>query len=160
MEQSVSFFLMVKPKTFGYDEESAETNAFQERWVQNVFLVIQTTHNNCLVLDRIRRWKKFAQKSTRNSKMLSKRWKRISSMSQFSRRKVRPKIVLNRAKILLFFIELANWILTFSEGGPARPDSIFPNNWFSTHEDGTLVLYPMAAKSRWRNNYAISDWLT
>jgi hypothetical protein len=31
---------------------------------------------------------------------------------------------------------------------PYTPDSIFPNNWFSTHEDGTLVLYPMFAKNR------------
>ncbi len=31
---------------------------------------------------------------------------------------------------------------------PTTPDSIFPNNWFSTHEDGTLVLYPMAAENR------------
>lgn len=31
---------------------------------------------------------------------------------------------------------------------PRTPDSIFPNNWFSTHEDGTLVLYPMAAPNR------------
>lgn len=28
------------------------------------------------------------------------------------------------------------------------PDSIFPNNWFSTHLDGHLVIYPMAAKNR------------
>lgn len=31
---------------------------------------------------------------------------------------------------------------------PATPDSIFPNNWFSTHEDGTFVLYPMATPNR------------
>lgn len=31
---------------------------------------------------------------------------------------------------------------------PRTPDSIFPNNWFTTHEDGTLVLYPMAAPNR------------
>ena len=31
---------------------------------------------------------------------------------------------------------------------PHTPDSIFPNNWFSTHEDGTLVLYPMSAVNR------------
>ena len=31
---------------------------------------------------------------------------------------------------------------------PATPDSIFPNNWFSTHADGTLVLYPMFARNR------------
>lgn len=28
------------------------------------------------------------------------------------------------------------------------PDSIFPNNWNSFHEDGTVVLYPMFAENR------------
>lgn len=28
------------------------------------------------------------------------------------------------------------------------PDSIFPNNWVSFHEDGTVVLYPMFAENR------------
>lgn len=28
------------------------------------------------------------------------------------------------------------------------PDAVFPNNWFSAHHDGTLVLYPMFAPSR------------
>ena len=31
---------------------------------------------------------------------------------------------------------------------PETCDSIFPNNWFSTHADGTLVLYPMLAPNR------------
>ncbi len=31
---------------------------------------------------------------------------------------------------------------------PYTPDSVFPNNWFSTHEGGTLVLYPMFAQNR------------
>lgn len=31
---------------------------------------------------------------------------------------------------------------------PAKPDSVFPNNWFSTHPDGTVVLYPMLAPNR------------
>ncbi len=30
------------------------------------------------------------------------------------------------------------------------PDALFPNNWFSTHEDGRVVLYPMAVPSRRR----------
>ena len=33
---------------------------------------------------------------------------------------------------------------------PLKPDAIFPNNWVSFHEDGTLVLYPMQAESRRR----------
>lgn len=31
---------------------------------------------------------------------------------------------------------------------PHTPDSIFPNNWISFHEDGTIVLYPMFAENR------------
>jgi len=31
---------------------------------------------------------------------------------------------------------------------PSTPDSIFPNNWVSTHLDGTLCLYPMFAENR------------
>ncbi len=31
---------------------------------------------------------------------------------------------------------------------PSTPDSIFPNNWISTHADGTLCLYPMFAENR------------
>lgn len=30
------------------------------------------------------------------------------------------------------------------------PDSLFPNNWFSTHHDGSIVLYPMLALNRRR----------
>lgn len=31
---------------------------------------------------------------------------------------------------------------------PHTPDAIFPNNWFTTHADGTVVLYPMCAPNR------------
>jgi hypothetical protein len=31
---------------------------------------------------------------------------------------------------------------------PETPDSIFPNNWISLHEDGTVVLYPMFSENR------------
>jgi hypothetical protein len=31
---------------------------------------------------------------------------------------------------------------------PPKPDAVFPNNWVSFHEDGTVVLYPMQAQSR------------
>lgn len=31
---------------------------------------------------------------------------------------------------------------------PHTPDSLFPNNWLSMHEDGTLILYPMFAVNR------------
>ena len=31
---------------------------------------------------------------------------------------------------------------------PTKPDAIFPNNWFSTHADGTIFLYPMLSPVR------------
>ena len=29
-----------------------------------------------------------------------------------------------------------------------KPDAVFPNNWFTTHSDGTIVTYPMFAEAR------------
>jgi hypothetical protein len=40
---------------------------------------------------------------------------------------------------------------------PPKPDAIFPNNWFSTHPDGRLFLYPMATENR-RTEVRL-DWL-
>lgn len=31
---------------------------------------------------------------------------------------------------------------------PVTPDALFPNNWLSTHPDGSVILYPMEAPSR------------
>lgn len=31
---------------------------------------------------------------------------------------------------------------------PHTPDSIFPNNWFSSHQNNTLIIYPMFAENR------------
>ena len=31
---------------------------------------------------------------------------------------------------------------------PEKPDAVFPNNWVSFHNDGTVVLYPMLAPNR------------
>jgi hypothetical protein len=31
---------------------------------------------------------------------------------------------------------------------PVKPDAVFPNNWVSFHQDGTVVLYPMLAPNR------------
>ncbi|WP_304517680.1 citrulline utilization hydrolase CtlX [Cecembia rubra] len=31
---------------------------------------------------------------------------------------------------------------------PCKTDAVFPNNWFSTHEDGKVILYPMFSPNR------------
>jgi hypothetical protein len=38
----------------------------------------------------------------------------------------------------------------FEDEGRATPDSVFPNNWFSTHSGGHVALYPMFSPSRRR----------
>ncbi|MCA6363798.1 MAG: amidinotransferase [Bacteroidetes bacterium] len=41
-----------------------------------------------------------------------------------------------------------------------RPDAIFPNNWFSTHPNGSLALYPMEAPNRRaERRHDIISWL-
>lgn len=38
----------------------------------------------------------------------------------------------------------------FEDEGRETPDSVFPNNWFSTHAGGHVAIYPMKAVSRRR----------
>src|SRR6188472_3958192 len=42
---------------------------------------------------------------------------------------------------------------------PDKPDAVFPNNWFSTHHDGRVALYPMysAARRRERRHDVIEE---
>ena len=39
-------------------------------------------------------------------------------------------------------------VFSYYDDNPLRPDSIFPNNWFSTHTGGRMCLYPMAMENR------------
>ncbi len=39
-------------------------------------------------------------------------------------------------------------LLLNDSADPPKPDAVFPNNWMSTHADGTIVLYPMATAPR------------
>lgn len=41
-----------------------------------------------------------------------------------------------------------NVIIVNDDNTHDTPDSIFPNNWISTHENGTIALYPMFAVNR------------
>lgn len=56
-------------------------------------------------------------------------------------------------------IEFDNMVQQFQQHGidvmvindtiqPGKPDAIFPNNWFSTHADGSCILYPMLHQNR------------
>lgn len=53
---------------------------------------------------------------------------------------------------------------------PLKPDAIFPNNWVSFHDDGSVVTYPMYSKARRKerreeiidrlsNAFDVQDWI-
>ncbi|WP_120499816.1 citrulline utilization hydrolase CtlX [Roseovarius sp. EL26] len=42
----------------------------------------------------------------------------------------------------------------FQDHGADTPDSVFPNNWFSTHAGGSIAIYPMYAQNRRRERRA------
>jgi hypothetical protein len=41
-------------------------------------------------------------------------------------------------------------VVTFAAQREGSPDATFPNNWFSTHRDGRVVVYPLKAENRRR----------
>ena len=41
-----------------------------------------------------------------------------------------------------------NLVLVQDTLSPVKPDAVFPNNWFSAHGDGSLIVYPMEAENR------------
>jgi hypothetical protein len=41
-----------------------------------------------------------------------------------------------------------NIVVAIDSDVPKKPDAIFPNNWVTMHEDGTMFLYPMYAALR------------
>lgn len=46
-------------------------------------------------------------------------------------------------------IQLDVDVIVIDDLSPSKsPDSIFPNNWISTHEDGTIITYPMEPINR------------
>jgi hypothetical protein len=58
-------------------------------------------------------------------------------------------------KLVAFGIDVSAF-----DGKPGLPDEVFPNNWFTTFEDGTLVLYPLKALiRRGERRGDIVDWL-
>lgn len=89
---------MVKPVRFGFNPQTADDNAFQQR--------------------------RFERDIQENA---------LREFTSF--------VTLLRANK----IEV---VMAQDTGSPYTPDSIFPSDWFTTHSDGTLVLYPVFAKNR------------
>ena len=99
MKQSTNSILMIRPNNFGYNEETALDNHYQNQGS----LEMNSNEN--------------AQKEFDNM---------IFNLRQ------------NGISVYVFQDDDINY----------TPDSIFPNNWISFHENGDVGLYPMYAENR------------
>ena len=100
--QCADAVLMVRPASFGYNPETATTNAFQRQ-----------------------------PSSGAGGEAAAARLELEGLAGALTSEGVRVCMVEDTA-------------------GPPKPDAVFPNNWVSFHEDGSVVLYPMQADSRRR----------
>ena len=99
MRQSTNSILMIRPNNFGFNEETANDNHYQNK----EFFQSNSNEN--------------AQKEFDNM---------VKNLKQ------------NGISVHVFQDDDINY----------TPDSIFPNNWISFHENGDIGLYPMYAKNR------------
>jgi hypothetical protein len=100
--QATSHILMIRPVRFGFNEQTAVTNAFQD-----VKLAAQT-----------------------------------KDLAQEDAQREFDEMVLHLKAVGVDVIEIED------TPEPHTPDSIFPNNWVSFHNNGTVILYPMQAENR------------
>ena len=91
---------MVRPVSFGFNEETAQNNVFQEQ---------SSKSDEGLQIAAIIEFDRFVQK-------------------------------LRNHRIQVDVLQDID--------PPYTPDAVFPNNWFSTHPNGTLITYPLFSKIR------------
>ena len=103
MIHTTSNLIMIRPKHFNYNVETAGNNFFQRR------------------IDKV-------------SQIQIKK-KSVTEFNQLVK-------ILNENNVEIDIYDDREGIIT--------TDSIFPNNWFSLHTDGSLYLYPMFSKNRRR----------
>ncbi len=99
--QTTPHIMMVRPANFGFNPETAENNAFQNKDVGLSLQEIKTK----------------------------------------ARQEFDGFVEQLRAKGV-------NVIVVEEEEKPIRPDSVFPNNWITFHNNGTVITYPMYAPLR------------
>jgi hypothetical protein len=99
VSQTTSTILMIRPVNFGFNEQTAGSNAFQNR---------------------------NAEQQQVQDKALAEFDNLVNVLRE------------NDVEVIVIDDTLE----------PHTPDSIFPNNWVSFHQDGNVFLYPMMAENR------------
>ncbi len=92
--------LLISPKSFGYNTETARSNAFQ----------VKPENDEVDIQNR--------------------------ALNEFD--SVVTLLKENEIEVLVYA----------DTDVPAKPDALFPNNWISTLNDGSIILYPMLAENR------------
>ena len=100
--QTTSNILMIRPVNFGFNQETAESNAFQNA--------------------------EFGEQNKEQSQQIA--------LQEFD------EMASQLRKIGV------NMIVVDDTSEPYTPDSIFPNNWISFHNNGSVITYPMQAENR------------
>jgi len=100
--QTTSNILMIRPVNFGFNQETAESNAFQNA--------------------------EFGEQNKEKSQQIAR--------NEFDEMVGQ----LRKCGVNIIVID------DISE--PYTPDSIFPNNWVSFHDNGSVIIYPMQAENR------------
>jgi hypothetical protein len=100
--QATSQLLMIRPVQFGFNEQTASTNVFQDA--------------------------SFSQQHQADAQPIA-----VAAFDAMVQQ-------LRQAGVEVLVVE--------DTPEPYTPDSIFPNNWVSFHNNGTVVLYPMQAENR------------
>lgn len=101
MRQTTSKVFMIRPKNFGSNPDTLESNSFQA-----------------------------AQGEESSEEIQAKALKEFDHFVE----------ILQAAGVQVMVIE--------DSESPNKPDAIFPNNWISTHDDGSLITYPMYSEKR------------
>ena len=119
IKQSPQEVIMIRPSAFGFNEETMASNTFQK------------------ASDQSERQIQEASLQEFDAGMLEKSFNFLQPES-FPIYLVVDLMRSNKITVILFN----------DTPLPAKPDAIFPNNWFSTHDDGTVFIYPMMANVR------------
>lgn len=99
-KHTTSRVVMISPDHFGFNEQTAESNLFQNRPVESPEQV------------------------------------QAAALAEF------------RQMVALLRLHGVQVLTLPSKTDHVTPDALFPNNWFSHHSDGRLVLYPMLTPNR------------
>ena len=101
MRQVTDHVIMIRPRHFGFNAETAENNTFQHQ--------DKTLSPEAVVQEAIREFDAFVE----------------------------------ALRIAGVYVDVLDDTDT-----PVKPDAVFPNNWFTTHQDGTVITYPMMSVAR------------